>query len=666
MPHRPPAPTGRHFKDGPEKAGVPVRPQVSQPEDLDPAEARRRAAERAARAAAAYAAHTANRAAFLGEAEDTAVIPVTREGRKPGGEDVRERGAGPEAPAPFGGREGSGEDKKQAGSPKSVARSSFVMFLGSLVSRFLGLVRSPILLGAIVGVTTPAADAFAVANKLPNLIYMIIVGGLVNAVLVPSIVRATKESKDGGEAFLNKLLTLSIVSLGSVTFLLTLGAPYVAKFFASTMEGKWFTLTVAFAYWCLPQIFFYGMYTVLGQILNARENFGPYMWAPVLNNVVSIVGFLGVLRIFGGAERGSVEEWDPTRVMLLGGVSTAGIAVQALVLVWPMRNLGIRYRPDFAWRGSGLGEAGKASWWMLLMMVSGMVPTMLLSNVAAGARSRAEGMGLSGDVAGNAAYDSAYALYSMPTSLIVVSIATAMFTRLTKAAVDGDMARMRRDASKTLRMVSTLMLLASAGMVALAVPITRILTFTVPPDQAVELAKVLIAMCIGLVGVGAVSVLDRVYYAFEDTRGAFWINLPFLLFGLVGYYLCSYIDPRWTVVGIGLVMSAANILSVFAMIYKLSRRMGGLDEDRLLRVHVKLLWIASATALLGWLIHAVFFGPIFAPVGFIGAIFRCAVIGPVLVAFYLGLMKALKMEELSVLMGPLTSIARKFGIGTRR
>ena len=254
----------------------------------------------------------------------------------------------------------------------------------------------------------------------------------------------------------------------------------------------------------------------------------------------------------------------------------------------------------------------------------------------------------------------------MPTSLIVVSIATAMFTRLTKAAVDGDMAKMRRDASKTLRMVSTLMLLASAGMVALAVPITRILTFTVPPDQAVELAKVLIAMCIGLVGVGAVSVLDRVYYAFEDTRGAFWINLPFLLFGLVGYYLCSFIDPRWTVVGIGLVMSAANILSVFAMIYKLSQRMGGLDEDRLLRVHVKLLWIASATALLGWLIHAVFFGPIFAPVGFIGAILRCAVIGPVLVAFYLGLMKALKMEELSVLMGPLTSIARKFGIGKRR
>ena len=181
-----------------------------------------------------------------------------------------------------------------------------------------------------------------------------------------------------------------------------------------------------------------------------------------------------------------------------------------------------------------------------------------------------------------------------------------------------------------------------------------------------ELAKVLIAMCIGLVGVGAVSVLDRVYYAFEDTRGAFWINLPFLLFGLVGYYLCSFIDPRWTVVGIGLVMSAANILSVFAMIYKLSQRMGGLDEDRLLRVHVKLLWIASATALLGWLIHAVFFGPIFAPVGFIGAILRCAVIGPVLVAFYLGLMKALKMEELSVLMGPLTSIAHKFGIGKRR
>ena len=652
--------------------GVPVRPVANQPEDLDPEEARRRAAERAARAAAAYAAHTANRAAFMGEAEDTAVIPITREDRKPGEGDVLESKPGRDEPAP-GGRPKSASEKKsekkradsRSDSSKSVARSSFVMFLGSFASRFLGLVRSPILLGAIVGVTTPAADAFAVANKLPNIIFMVIVGGMVNAVLVPSIVRATKESEDGGTSFLNKLLTLTIVSLGSVTLVLTLGAPLVAKAFASTMKGEWYDLTVAFAFWCLPQVFFYGMYTILGQILNARENFGPYMWAPVLNNVISVLGFLGILGVFGGAEKASIELWTSARVAALGGVSTAGIAAQALVLLWPMYRLGIRYRPDFKWRGSGLGEAGKASWWMLLMMISSMVPTMLLSNVAAGARSRAESSGITGDVAGNAAYDSAYQIYSMPTSLIVVSIATAMFTRLTKAAVDGDMAKMRRDTSKTLRMVSTLMLLATVGIVALAVPVARILAFTVPPDQSVELAKVLISMCIGLVGVGAVTILDRVYYAFEDTRGAFWINLPFLLFGLVGYIVCNFIDPRWTVVGIGLVMSTANILSVFAMIYKLSQRMGGLDEDRLLRVHVKLVWIAAVTVLFGWSLHAVFFGPIFAPVGLMGAILRCAVLGPVLIAVYLGLMKALKMEELSVLMGPLASIARKFGIGKR-
>lgn len=168
-------------------------------------------------------------------------------------------------------------DQAQSSVPKSAAHSSLIMFLGTFASRLLGLVRSPILLGAVVGMTSPVANAFDIANTIPNFLYMIIVGGLVNAVLVPAIVRASKESNDGGAAFINKLLTMTIVALGGITLVLTLGAPLVVKIFAATMSPEWYSLTVAFAVWCLPQIFFYGLYTVLGQILNARENFGPYM-----------------------------------------------------------------------------------------------------------------------------------------------------------------------------------------------------------------------------------------------------------------------------------------------------------------------------------------------------------------------------------------------------
>mgnify|MGYP002743711449 FL=1 len=674
MPHRPPPLAGRHFWNGPDSVSVPLRSIPPPVDNPDPAEARRRAAERAARAAAAYAAHTAARAAYTGQIPAVEIEPIPRRRRHldttPTPRPSRRHAA--ESARTATRRHGAHrrEDARQAARPSesksTVARSSMVMFLGTLASRVLGLVRSPILIGAVIGMSSPAANAFDTANKLPNLLYMIIVGGLVNAVLVPSIVRATKESEDEGVAFLNKLITLSIVFLGGVTLVLTLASPLVVEAFAGTMSHGWYRLTVAFAYWCLPQIFFYGMYTVLGQILNARENFGPYMWAPVLNNVVSVAGLLVILAIFGGAgpaDKADVSQWSAIRVAMLGGFSTLGIVAQAAILVWPMHSVGIRYRPDFQWRGAGLGEAGKASWWMLLMMLTGIIPTAVVNRISVGATSRAQSSGVElADVAGGATYTNAYTIYSIPTSLVVVSIATAMFTRLARAAADGDLAKMRRDTSKTIRTISTLTFICSTGLVALAVPIARVLAFTVRPQETVTLARVVIAMSLGLVGIGAVTALDRVYYAFEDTRGAFWINLPFQVLGLLGFAACSTLPPQWTVVGVGMVMSITNTLSMFAMIWKLSGRMGGMEEARLLRVHVLLMGISAVTVCTCWLFLG-FLSPVFAPISFTGAVIRLAVVGPLLVAMFLGLMKAFNMEELTILIGPARSLLRKFGIG---
>ena len=120
-----------------------------------------------------------------------------------------------------------------ASSEHSVARNSLIMSLGTLVSRILGLVRSPIALGAIIGITSLSANSFDVANKLPTLIYMVVAGGLVDAVLVPAIVRATKESDDDGQAFINKLITISIVILGVITLALTIASPFIVKILLS-------------------------------------------------------------------------------------------------------------------------------------------------------------------------------------------------------------------------------------------------------------------------------------------------------------------------------------------------------------------------------------------------------------------------------------------------
>ena len=559
-----------------------------------------------------------------------------------------------------------GGTRREKEAPKSVARSSAVMFMGTLTSRILGLIRSPILLGAVVSLNAPVANAFDVANKLPNLIYMAIIGGLVNAVLVPAIVRATKRSDDDGQGFINKLLTVAITLLGAATVVITAAAPLVVKLFASTMDGPWFNVTVAFAYWCLPQIFFYGMYTVLGQILNARENFGPYMWAPALNNVVAIVGLFVILWIYGPhnpATAGDPGVWTGTRIALLGGFHTLGIVAQALVLVWPLRKLGFKYRPDFKWRNSGLGDAGRASWWILLSMVAGMVPTMILSNVAAGATARAQHMGIPFDqVAGNGTYTAAYTIYSIPTSLIVVSISTAMFTRLAKNATDNNMVAMRRDTSKTLRMVSTLMFLCTVLVVVLAIPASRIIAATIAPEAIVTLSRVLIAMSLGLVGIGAVNVLDRAFYAFEDTRLAFYLNLPFQLLGIIGFALCGLLNPEWVVIGIGLVMSATNIGSVFVLAYALRKRMGRFDGKRILATHLKLLLISIVVGVIGWLIMRPLGAALHPEADILASLLIIVIMAPLLSLIYFGLMKLLRMPELASLAGPARGILRKFGI----
>jgi putative peptidoglycan lipid II flippase len=520
-------------------------------------------------------------------------------------------------------------------------------------------------LGAVVGgITSSVGNAFDIANTIPNFLYMIVVGGLVNAVLIPAIVRATKASDDHGAAFINKLLTMAIVFLGAITLILTIAAPLVVKVFAATLSNEWYHLTVAFAYWCLPQIFFYGMYTVLGQVLNARENFGPYMWAPALNNVVAVAGLLVILALFGpGDPNAAAADWLGARVAFLGGFSTFGIVMQALILVWPLKRLDIRFRPDFQWRHVGLGMAGKASWWVLLSMIMGMIPTIVLTNAAAGATDRASAMQIPLEqVAGNYVYSTANMIYTIPTSLIVVSVATAMFTRLASHAADENLTMMRRDFSKTIRVVSTLMALCSVLMIVLAVPISRVIAMSAHPREIVTLSHVLIAMCLGLVAIGAVNVLDRAYYAFEDMRSVFFLNLPFQLAGLVGFAAAGMLPPRWTVIGIGLVMSLTNFGAAIVLAFALRKKMGSIDGRHITRTLVRLAIISAVTLGIGEILMTGI-GRIVALEGSVGySVVVIVLVTGVLAAIYFGLMKLARMEELAALANPAHALLRKLGV----
>src|SRR4051794_36641585 len=178
------------------------------------------------------------------------------------------------------------------------------MAAGTVVSRLSGFVRS-MLLAAALG-TQLHADVFTIANTVPNMLYILLAGGVFNAVLVPQLVRAMEGDPDGGEAYTNRVITLAAVFLAGVTAVLVFAAPLLMRVY---LDGSFFTpalaaqreSVIAFARFCLPQVFFYGMFVLLGQVLNARGRFGPMMWAPIANNVISVGVLLVYLLVFGPA-----------------------------------------------------------------------------------------------------------------------------------------------------------------------------------------------------------------------------------------------------------------------------------------------------------------------------------------------------------------------------
>src|SRR4051812_26118593 len=261
----------------------------------------------------------------------------------------------------------------------SVGRASALLASGTLVSRLLGFAKAWLLVQAI-GVISFAANAYGTATIVPNSLYAIIAQGILNAILVPQIVRASINA-DGGRAYINKLVTLGMVVFAAVAVVATLLAPFLITLFGVPEQQR--ELATAFAYWSLPQIFFLGLYTLLGEVLNARKSFGPFTWAPVVNNIVAIIMLVVFIVAFGAFSTGHQHtDWSFGMIALLAGGATLGIAIQALVLFVFWRRVGLRFRFDFSWRGVDLGTAGKAAGWTFAMLIATQVAGLIESNVS--------------------------------------------------------------------------------------------------------------------------------------------------------------------------------------------------------------------------------------------------------------------------------------------
>ena len=311
---------------------------------------------------------------------------------------------------------------------QSLGRSGAIMASGTLVSRLFGLVRAALLTG-VIGTTGYAADGFSAANSLPNTFYLLIAGGAVNAIFVPQIVRA--KLRPDGDEFVNRIITISLAILAAATVVMVLLAPLAVRLFYDVDNAAALNLATVFAVICLPQIFFYGLYTILGQVLNAHGRFAGYMWAPALANIVAIGGLVWFQQA-GFPTSAAPADWTPEMIAILAGSATLSIVVQALSLLVPLRRIGFRYRPVWGIRGHGLGEVSTVAKWTFGSIVVSTAGFVVTSRVL----TRATNLGVdAGDpVAGLAAFNPALLITMLLHGLITVSLITALYTRLSEAA----------------------------------------------------------------------------------------------------------------------------------------------------------------------------------------------------------------------------------------
>ncbi|MFE2600062.1 murein biosynthesis integral membrane protein MurJ [Streptomyces sp. NPDC059396] len=476
--------------------------------------------------------------------------------------------------------------KKQS-KAAGLLKSSAVMAAGTLVSRLTGFVRSLVITAALGAALL--GDSFTVAYTLPTMIYILTVGGGLNSVFVPQLVRAMKNDEDGGVAYANRLLTLVMVALGAIVALAVFGAPQLVRLMSDTIasDPAANNVAVTFARYCLPTIFFMGVHVVMGQILNARGKFGAMMWTPVLNNIVMICTFGLFIWVYGTAADSdmTVRTIPPDGVRLLGIGTLLGLAVQALAMIPYLRDTGFRFRPRFDWKGHGLGKTVKLAKWTVLFVLANQAGVLVVTQLAtaAGEASGKDGTGI-------LAYSNAQLIWGMPQAIITVSVMAALLPRISRAAHDGDPGAVRDDISQGLRNSAVAIVPVAFAFLSLGVPMSILMFSSSGLESARSMGFILMAFALGLIPYSVQYVVLRGFYAYEDTRTPFYNTVIVAVVNAAASAGCYVVLPaRWAVVGMAASYGLAYAVGVGIAWRRLRKRLGGdLDGGRVMRTYARL------------------------------------------------------------------------------
>ena len=539
----------------------------------------------------------------------------------------------------------------------SMARSSGVMALGTIASRFTGFLRTAVLLYAIG--TQSLGDAYNVANTVPNAVYNLALGGILTSVVVPLLVKAARKTSDGGAAYDQRIFTLGVLALAGITLLATVAAvPITAVYGHGMPNAATYHLTLIFTYFFLPQIFFYGVSSLASAILNARGSFAAPMWTPVVNNVVVIVVGI-VLVMWAGTDR-TPANISTGEVRLLAIGTTLGIVLQTAAM-WPsMRKVGFRWRPRFDFKRAEISEIGRMGGWMFFyIMVTQLsfLATTIVSN-AAGARV-CQSPSCAG--AGFAAFSNAWQLFQLPYAIVGVSVITAMLPRMSGHAAAGNNGLLIRDFSVATRLSSVIVVPSALILAVLGPPLAEGIFGhgSTSAASARYLGVIFGVFCLGLLPYTLFNLLLRAFYAMHDSRTPALIGAVSIAVRIAASFLClAILPPADVVAGLGVGFGVSSLVMMVMLWRVLSKRVGGLDTHRinvtLLRMH-----LAAVPGAIFALAASIVIGHL-APAGTPTALAIVAVGGTGGLLLYLFTARLLKVAEIGDLS---RSLRTRFGTG---
>ncbi|GGM00899.1 MULTISPECIES: murein biosynthesis integral membrane protein MurJ [Micromonospora] len=530
----------------------------------------------------------------------------------------------------------------------SAAANSAVMALGSLVSRGTGFIRN-LMIGAALG--NLVGNVYTTSIFLPNQVYEFLLGGVLTSVLIPVLVRRSKSDPDRGEAYAQRLLTLAVLALASAVLIAVLAAPVLTSLYAGGKDQDYTGLVTKLSYLMLPMLFFTGLSALIAAVLNTRGHFAAPMWAPILNNLV-VIGVFGLYIVVYGAQAQSPGDLGWGQILLVGGGTLFGVAVQAMGLLPALRKVGFRWKARFDFRQLGLAELAKLGAWMFCYVAVNQLGLFVVVNLLTRAADE--------DSAGLLIYNNVFLLMMMAHGIIAVSIITALMPRMSAAAADGRFHDLTADLSRGTRMVTAVLAPIAVCYAVLAAPISVVVfrygAFT--GDNAVATSTVLLVAAVGLVPFAISQLFTFAFYALPDTRTPALVNIPVVVLRVllqVGLFVAF--SATFAAAGMMLGNAVSYVAAAVLSAMLLRPRVGRIGLGDIMRTMGKVVVAAVGAALVGLLVVSLLPGDR-AELSWLAAAAQLAIGGAVIGGTYLGLAMLLRIGEITEVVG---MVRRKLG-----